>query len=86
MVRLEVNGPMVCINVDFRDNHGVESVRFGYIDPSDPDGPVRWTSWSDGETKEKGKYSQIMNCVEDGIILGLRVNTSGKNGYTVGDI
>lgn len=27
-----------------------------------------------------------MNCVDDGIILGMRTNDSGKDGYSVGDI
>jgi len=83
---IAVPGPLVCINVDFRDDHGVESLQFGYINQANPEWGVQWTSWANGDTKSGGKYSQIMNCVDDGVILGLRVNTSGKNGYTVGDI
>merc|ERR1719498_1307672 len=77
---IDVPGPMVCVNVDFRDKHGIENIQFGYINMET--GGVEWTNWAFSGIKT---WSNEMACVENGIIIGMSVNIT-SDGSAAGDL
>mmetsp|Transcript_9524 Transcript_9524/g.6872 ORF Transcript_9524/g.6872 Transcript_9524/m.6872 type:complete len:101 (+) Transcript_9524:1649-1951(+) len=75
LVSMNVNGPLVCIDVQFRfkgkqgQKNTIANIRFGYlVDQKD----VTWTNWAFDDVKYSTTY---MNCVQHGIILGIRGQT-----------
>lgn len=81
-VDVQVPGEMVCVTVDYRQDHSIENVQFGYLDKQ---GQQQQTAWA----KEKSDFSftSESNCISSGgYMIGLRANISAKNSLSLTDI
>lgn len=81
-VDVQVPGEMVCVTVEYRQDHGIENVQFGYLDKNDQQQQTAWA-----KEQSRFTYTSESNCITSGgYMMGLRANVSSKNNLSLTDI